>query len=199
MNDQSNNEISVAIVSLLKGVVNENTHVKIWNTILDNKIYINDYVSKIGLKLTIFEQDGYAYLEQREYEDDENPIPRLVSKRQLKYLTSLILVLLRKELIELHKDSIVERNIISKEQIIEKVSPYLKDTNDEVKQKKEIATEIKRIEEMGFIRSLKKSVDSYEILPIIRGFIDAQWLENFDDKLNDYMVYGTRKANKDDE
>ncbi len=199
--EKSDYEFSVAVVALLKGIVSEATHSKIWNTILENQIYIEEYVSRIGLRLIIQHQDGYAYLKQREYEDDEMEIPRLVSRRQLKYLTSLILVLLRKELIELNKGEISERNIISKAEIIEKVKPYLKDTNDEAKQKKEIETEIKRIEDIGFIRLLKNSSDRYEILPLVRGFVDAQWLENFDYKLMEYMDYGRgiKKAGEEDE
>ncbi len=190
-------EISVALVALLKGIVSETSNVKVWHMIIENRPYIEEYFSKIGLRLFI--QDGYAYLRQRKYEDDEKEIPRLVSKRQLKYITSLILVLLRKELIELNKDDIMERNIISKIQIIEKVKPYIKDTNDEAKQKKEIETEIKRIEDMGFIRKLKNYSDRYEILPIMKGFIDADWLENLDDTLKVYMQYQAGEVGKEDE
>lgn len=56
--------------------------------------------------------------------------------------------------------------------------------------KKEIEQEIKRVEELGFIRALKNSEEQFEILPLIRGFVDAQWLENFDEKLEEYANYG---------
>lgn len=188
-------EFSEAVIALLKGIVNE-ADTRIWNTILEQQVYIEDYVSKIGLRLMIHSQDGYAYLKQNDYVDDEKALPRLVTKRQLKYLTSLILVLLRKEVIELSKNSDLGRYVISKASIIEKVRPYLKDTNDEAKQRKEIETEINAIEKMGFIRMLKNSNDEYEIIPLLRGFVDAQWLQDFDEKLKAYVDYVKGDSNK---
>lgn len=180
---------SEAVISLLKGIVNEASDERIWNTVLEQQVYIENYVSKMGLRLMIHAQDGYAYLKQNDYADEEKPLPRLMTKRQLKYLTSLILVLLRKELIELGRNTDLGKYVISKESIIEKVCPYLKDTNDEVKQRKEIETEINAIEKMGFIRLLKNSNDEYEIIPLLRGFVDAQWLGDFDKKLQAYSDY----------
>ena len=180
---------SEALIALLKGIVNEASDVRIWNTILEQQVYIEDYVSKIGLQLIISNQDGYAYLTKIDYREEQKPLPRLITKRQLKYLTSLILVLLRKELIEMNKNSELGRYVISKTSIIEKVLPYLKDTNDEAKQRKEIETEINAIEKMGFIRLIKNSNDDYEIIPLLRTFIDAQWLQDFDEKLKAYIDY----------
>lgn len=180
---------SEALIALLKGIVNEASDVRIWNTILEQQVYIEDYFSKIGLQLIISNQDGYAYLTQIDYREEQKPLPRLITKRQLKYLTSLILVLLRKELIEMNKNSDLGRYVISKTSIIEKVLPYLKDTNDEAKQRKEIETEINAIEKMGFIRLIKNSNDDYEIISLLRTFIEAQWLQDFDEKLKTYIDY----------
>ena len=180
---------SEAVIALLKGVVNEASDVRIWNTILEQQVYIEDYFSKIGLQLIISNQDGYAYLTQIDYREEQKPLPRLITKRQLKYLTSLILVLLRKELIEMNKNSDLGRYVISKTSIIEKVLPYLKNTNDEAKQRKEIEAEINAIEKMGFIRLIKNSNDDYEIIPLLRTFIEAQWLQDFDEKLKTYIDY----------
>jgi len=97
---------------------------------------------------------------------------------------------------DLNRNSDSGRYVIFKSSIIEKVRPYLKDTNDEAKQRKEIETEINAIEKMGFIRLIKNSNDEYEIIPLLRGFVDAQWLQDFDEKLRDYMDYakGNSKA-----
>lgn len=187
--DSNEYRFSEAVVALLKGIVNEASDTRIWNTIMEQQVYIESYVSKIGLRLMIQSQDGYAYLKQNDDGENDKSIPRLITRRQLKYLTSLILVLLRKELIELNKNSDLGRYVISKESIIEKVRPYLKDTNDEAKQRKEIETEINAVEKMGFIRLLKNSNDEYEIIPLLRGFVDAQWLQEFDENLKAYVSY----------
>ncbi len=187
--DKNNLSFSTVLVALFKGFVNEATQPKFWNDILENQMRIEDYVSQIGLTLVIQNQDGYAYLKQRSYANEEQEIPRLVRKHQLSFGISLILVFLRKELIEINKSGSNERFIISKQEIEEKVRHYVKDSTDEIKSKREIESNLKKIEEMGFIRSLKDSNTQYEILPIIRGFVDAQWLEDFDDKLQEYMNY----------
>ncbi|WP_180272721.1 DUF4194 domain-containing protein [Konateibacter massiliensis] len=187
--DKNNLSISVSLVALLKGSVNETTQQKLWNDIVENQMQIEDYVSKIGLTLIIQSQDGYAYLMQRKYDNEEQEIPRLISRRQLSFGISLMLVLLRKELIEINRNSSDERFIISRQEIEEKVRPYLKDSTDEIKLKREVEFNIRRIVEMGFMRCLKDSGSQYEILPIVRGFVDAQWLEDFDHKLQEYMDY----------
>ncbi|KAF5049245.1 hypothetical protein DSECCO2_441710 [anaerobic digester metagenome] len=187
--DKNSLLFSASLVALLKGCVNETTQPKLWNEIMENQIQIEDYVSKIGLTLVVQGQDGYAYLMQRKYDNEEQEVPRLISKRQLSFGISLMLVLMRKELIEISKNGSDERFIISKQEIEEKVRPYLKDSTDEIKLKREIESNINKIEEMGFIRSLKDSNTQYEILPIVRGFVDAQWLEDFDSKLKEYMNY----------
>ena len=189
---------SEAVVTLLKGIVNQASDTRIWNTILEQNVYIESYVSKIGLRLIIQREDGYAYLKQNNGEEDGKSIPRLINRRQLKYLTSLILALLRKEMMELNKNSDLGRYVISKESIIERMGPYLKYTNDEVKQRKEIESEINAIEKMGFIRLLKNSNDEYEILPVLRGFVDAQWLQEIDEKLEEYANYAKGATNTGD-
>ncbi len=179
---------SKTLVALFRGVVSENKQTKEWNTIISNQVKIEDYIMKLGLTLIIQKQDGYAYLKQRVYEDDEIEIPRLIAKRQLGFSTSLILVLLRKEFAEMNKIGINERFVLSENDIIEKVKPYMKETNDEVKQRKDIIRCIKQVEDMGFLIRLKET-DQFEIVSLIRGFVDAQWLEDFDKKLSEYKNY----------
>lgn len=186
-----NNDIlfSSALVALFKGVINDTRQPKIWNTIISNQIQIENYISKLGLTLVIQKQDGYAYLKQRIYENEEYEIPRLISKRQLGFVTSFLLVVLRKEFAELDRNGESERFILSDNEIIEKVIHYLKETTNEAKQRNDILRALKRVEEMGFVRQLKNNKSQYEILPLIRGFVDAQWLEDFNDKLLEYKKH----------
>ena len=150
---------------------------------------MEDYVSKIGLTLIVDQTDGYAYLKQQTFTEDHLEIPRLIPRHPLSYPVSLLLVLLRKQLLEFDSKGNEQRFILSKQDIIEKLRPYLADTSNEVKQAKEIESYIKRIEDMGFVRRLKGSDDQYEILRIIRGFVDAQWLADMDDLLKTYQTY----------
>ena len=180
---------SHVLVALLKGVVSKAVHPKLWPTLLDSRLALEEYLSKIGLTLIIQEQDGCAYLKQKSYENEGEEIPRLIPRRQLPFLTSLLLVLFREEMVEQSKGDMNGRFICGKEAIIEKTLPYLKESSDNVKQRREVESSLKKIEEMGFIHSLNSADSDYEILPLVRGFVDAQWLDDFDNKLQAYKSH----------
>lgn len=182
---------SSAVVSLLKGVVYQTSKDSIWETVKEKQTLIDDYVSKMGLTLIVHDDDGYAYLKQRTYEDDEKQIPKLVARRQFNFITSLSLVLMRKEMIEINKTSNVDRFIMSKQSFVEKMLVYLKNTTDEVKQKKEIESTLNKLSEMGFIRFLDNKYDEFEILLIVRGFVNAGLLGDIDTKLKEYIEYNS--------
>lgn len=196
--DKSSQEFSTTLVALLKGFVVESTNTKIYQYILDNQLVIEDYVSRIGLSLMIQEEDRVAYLRQRVYENEEEFIPRIVSRRPLSYGASVLLVLLRKEVIEINQNESDSRVIISRDDIIDKIKPYIFSTNDEAKRDREIDRHIQTINDLGFIRLLKGSSTQYEVLPIIRGFVDAQLLEDVDKKLSEYLKYATQGDSVDE-
>ncbi len=188
-----------ALVKLLKGVVNNNDKEQLWLTILENKTEIEEYFSKLGLTLIIHKEDGYAYLKQQSLENEEKSIPKLIYRRQLDFLTSFAIVLLKKETIELQKNNSDKRYILSKNAFFDKIKPYLKITSDEVKQKKEFDTIINKLKEMGFIRFLNNNDSNFEILPLVKGFVDAQLVSNIDEKLNEYIQYGSKKVSSESE
>jgi hypothetical protein len=39
--------------------------------------------------------------------------------------------------------------------------------------------------ELGFLKRLKNS-ENYEIKRVIKSFVDAQWMESFDERLEEY-------------
>lgn len=187
--EKNEQQYSIALVSLFKGIISQHKQPKIWNTILVERLQIESYVSKLGLTLIVQTQDGYAYLKQRVYENEEIEIPRLVARRQLGFQTSLLLVVLRKEFAQINRRDDGERIIVTEAEIIEKMQPYLIDTTDEVKQRANISRSLKQVLEMGFIQRLNNDQVQYEILPLIRGFVDGQWLEDFNQKLESYVRY----------
>ena len=82
---------------------------KTWQGILDFEKDIRDYFWVIGLELFLDEAEGYAFLKHRNWEPDEEPLPRLVDKRPLSYPVSLLCVLLRKRLLEADAGGGLER------------------------------------------------------------------------------------------
>ena len=182
-------QFSRALVALFKNVVFKENDSTVWQTIIEQRYKIEDYVSKIGLTLSIDDMDGYAYLKQRIYSDGETAIPRLIPRFPLSYPVSLLLVLLRKRLLEFDTKTGDQRLIMSRMQIEEHMRLFLKDTTNEAKLVTDIDKYIDRVEKMGFLRRLRNNDDSFEVQRILRSFINAEWLQNINEKLAVYQAY----------
>ena len=185
--DKINIDLSNAYISLLKGIVIKENKEKIWDTILNYRNQIEDYFRHLGLKLRIYEEERYCYLQQDEDEELKD-LFRLVPKVQLSLHLSLLLATLRKYMYESTANG-DEKIVISKEEIFLRMKSYLKETSNEVKQEKEIESYLKKIEEMKFIRKLKNSDDKYEVLRLISSFVDAQWLDDLNKHLIEYKDF----------
>ncbi|MCW2276948.1 DUF4194 domain-containing protein [Heliophilum fasciatum] len=181
---------SRALVALCKNVVYKETEPRHWEVILSQRHKLEDYVSKLGLTLIVDEMDGYGFLKQRSYGSDEEEIPRLIPRHPLSYPVSLLLVLLRKRLVEFDSAHGDQRLVVKKEEIVEQMRLFLRDTTNEAKLVQEIEKLIERVERMGFLRHLKGGNDGvYEVQRILRSAADAQWLSNFKDRLEEYKRY----------
>ena len=180
------------LISLLKGIVY--SHSKYWNDLLDNEHDVKSYFSDINLEVIIDKSEGYACLKQKETEDDENEgILKLIEKRQLNVHVSLLCLLLRKHLIESDSEGDAIRAILSKEEIINLMKPFYKETSNEAKQINLINTAINKLIDEGFLRRMKTEDEQYEINRIIKAFIDAKVVKNELEKLENYL-----KTNEND-
>lgn len=194
MNVSDELAFSRALVALFKNVVFNETDPEHWKVILAQKYKIEDYVSKIGLTLMVDEMDGFGYLKQRSYGEGEEDIPRLVPRHALSYPVSLLLVLLRKQLLEFDSSTGDRRLIVTRSQIAERMHLFLKDTTNEAKMLADIDKHIDRIEKMGFLRRLRGSEDSFEVQRILRNFVNAEWLHDVNEQLNMYWAYAGGKT-----
>ena len=195
--NEINVELSNAYISLLKGVIIKENKEKIWDTILNYRNQIEDYFRQLGLTLKLYEEEGYCYLQQIE-DDETNNLLKLIPKTQLSLHLSLLLVTLRKYMLESTANG-DEKIVISKEEIFIKMKNYLKETSNEIKQEKEITTYIKKVEEMKFIRKLKNSDDKYEILRLLASFVDAQWLDDLNKHILEYKEHIEKGGGIEDE
>jgi len=192
-----NVELSNACISLLKGIIIKENKEKIWDTILNYRNQIEDYFRQLGLTLKLYEEEGYCYLQQIE-DDETNNLLKLVPKVSLSLHLSLLLVSLRKYMLESTANG-DEKIVISKEEIFIKMKNYLKETSNEIKQEKEIISYIKKVEDMKFIRKLKNSDNKYEILRLLASFVDAQWLDDLDKRILEYKEYIEKGGGIEDE
>ncbi len=195
--NEINVELSNAYISLLKGIIIKENKEKIWDTILNYRNQIEDYFRQLGLTLKLYEEEGYCYLQQIEDDETDNLL-KLVPKVPLSLHLSLLLVSLRKYMLESTANG-DEKIVISKEEIFIKMKNYLKETSNEIKQEKEITSYIKKVEDMKFIRKLKNSDNKYEILRLLASFVDAQWLDDLDKRIIEYKEHIEKGGGIEDE
>jgi hypothetical protein len=173
------------LISLLKGIVY--SHSKYWNDLLNHEHNVKNYFSDINLDVIIDKSEGYAYLKQKETEDDENEgTLKLIEKRQLSFHVSLLCLLLRKHLIESDSEGDTIKAILSKEDIINLMKPFYKETTNEAKQVGQMNTAINKVVEEGFLRRMKTEEEQYEINRIIKAFINADVVKGELEKLKNY-------------
>lgn len=181
-------EISFVVVPLLKGVIYEEEKPGLWGSLLQQQASVRDYVAVLGLDLVLDEAEGYAFLRSRQEvaEDEEAATPRLVARRQLSYPVSLLLALLRKKLAEFDAVGGETRLILSRDEVVELVRIFLPAGSNEVKLINQVDATLNKIAELGFIRRLRGQKGMIEVRRIIKAYIDAQWLAEFDERLEEY-------------
>ena len=190
-------DLSVLVIGLLKGVLYREADERLWATLLDLQSRVRDYVAVLNLDLVLDEAEGYAFLKSRPepLEDDASPrLPRLVARRPLSFPVSLMLALLRKKLVEFDAGGGDTRLVLGRDDLVELVRVFLPDSTNEAKLIDQIETTINRVVELGFLHRLKPAAGaaagpgSYEVRRILKAFVDAQWLAEFDARLAAYQA-----------
>ena len=182
-------ELSLAVTQLMKGIVYRDTHDRAWHSLLELQPQARDYVDVLGLQVVIDEAEGYAFLRQRPADpEDSAPLPRLIPRRALSFHVSLLLALLRKKLAESDAQGGDTRLMLTREQIAEMVRVFLPATSNEARLTDQIDANINKAVELGFLRPAKNSEQVYEVRRILKGFVDGQWLADFDAKLAEYAA-----------
>ena len=181
-------EISQVVITLLKGVIYQEESPALWSALLNLQAGVRDYVAVLGLELMLDEAEGYAFLRSRPTGEKENgdAMPRLVARRQLSYPVSLLLALLRKKLAESDAGGGDTRLILSRDEVVELIRIFLPAGSNEVKLIDQVDTTLNKIAELGFVRRLRGEKQMIEVRRIIKAFVDAQWLADFDRRLDEY-------------
>ena len=171
--------LSRAAVALLKGIVSRGRDEQVWQDILSSQTGLKDYFSRIGLILIVDELDEFAYLRQ----DERSGLPRIVSRYPLSFALSMLLVQLRKALGEYDRAQGGRR----------RMEPFLPVATNEMKFRQSIEHLVNSALSMGFLQKIKGKDTDYEVRPMIRSFVDAQWLDQLDQKLAEYVEYGEKR------
>lgn len=189
--------LSVLVVTLLKGVIYQENDSLTWASLLKLQSRIRDFVSVLGVELILDEAEGYAFLKSPIPDDEDNEssvnqVPRLMPRRQLSFPVSLILALLRKKLAEFDATGGDTRLVLSRDEIVEIVRVFFPAGTNDAKLVTQIDTHLNKIVDMGFLRKLKSQhhshTESFEVKRILKAFVDAQWLSDFDARMEQYKI-----------
>ena len=201
-------DLSTLLIGLLKGVQYREQDESQWAALLNLQARVRDYAAVLNLELVLDEAEGYAFLKSRPEpaEDDPSPrLPRLIARRPLSFPVSLLLALLRKKLAEFDASGGDTRLVLSRDEMVELVRVFLPDGPNEARLIDQMETTINKVADLGFLRKLKTAGSasgpaSYEVRRILKAFVDAQWLVEFDARLAVYQsaLSGTGKGAKDE-
>lgn len=178
--------VSTAVIQLMKGAVYRETHETVWASLARHAGAVRDHFEVIGVDIVVDDIEGYAYLRTSDEGEDQQPLPRLVNRRRLSYNVSLMLVLLRKRMVEFEATSSETRLILTTDQIVAIVSLFLPTSTNEARGLDQVETTIKKVHELGFLRPLRGQPDTWEVRRILKAYVDAQTLSDFEAKLSDY-------------
>jgi hypothetical protein len=183
-------DLSAVVVPLLKGVTYRADDAAHWHALLQLQGRVRDHVAVLGLELTLDEAEGYAFLRSRPESDDPTvpKLPRLVARRPLSFPVSLLLALLRKKLAEFDAAGADTRLILSREQAVEMLRVFMPEGSNQARLIDQVDAQLNRVVDLGFVRRLRGQEQMFEVQRIVKAFVDAQWLAEFDARLAAYRV-----------
>jgi hypothetical protein len=178
--------VASAIIRLMQGVVYRESDEDTWLTLERLGAGVRNHFAAIGVDVVVDDAEGYAYLRSRPEEDGDESLPRLVRRRALTYNVSLLLVLLRKRLVEFETTGGEGRLVLTTDQIVEMLRLFQAESTNDARIADQAETTIKKAAELGFLRQLRGQRDHWEVRRILKAYVDAQTLSDFADKLQEY-------------
>ena len=185
--EQHTTPYSKAIVKLLKSPVERTSSV--WEDVINYQMEIQEYISQIGLELIVKKDEGFAFV--RQLEDSEGNTLGLVTRRQIGFETSIVLVVLRQSLEEFDSNptQLATEKFITDSEIRDELELFLQDGYNKLKFKKELDKYIRSVVELGYLKEISKKDNEtkYQIHRIIKEKITLDILQEFKTKLQEYV------------
>lgn len=192
--DPSADSFSRCLVRLLKGVLYRDDDAADWSTLIRQQARAREHLGHLGLEVVVDDAEGWAFVRSRAVDDDpaDIAVPRLAARRELTFPVSLLLALLRRKLAEFDARGGDTRLVLERSEIIELVRVFLPERGDEARLFTQIDAHVNKVIELGFLRRLGNTSGSaevsFEVRRIIKAFVDAQWLTDFDARLCAYRA-----------
>jgi hypothetical protein len=178
---------SKAIVRLLKSPVERNS--TIWEDVINYQKEIQEYISQIGLELIVKNDEGFAFVKQ--FENSEGETLGLVTRRQIGFETSIVLVVLRQSLEEFDSNptQLATDKFVTDSEIKDELELFLQEGYNKLKFKKDLDKFIRNVVELGYLKEINKKDNEtkYQIHRIIKEKITLDTLQDFQTKLKEYV------------
>ena len=178
--------VASAIIRLMQGVVYRESDEGTWLTLERLGAGVRDHFATIGVDVIVDDAEGYAYLRSRPEEDCDEALPRLVRRRALTYNVSLLLVLLRKRLVDFETAGGDGRLVLTTDQIVEMLRLFQAESTNDARVADQAETTINKARELGFLRQLRGQSDQWEVRRILKAYVDAHTLSDFAARLRLY-------------
>jgi hypothetical protein len=177
-----------ALVTLIRqGVILSLQKAKIFEIICRYQSNIRKHLADMYLKLVLDEKSGVAFIARVDEEDTSNnkftddnasmeETVSLISRRTLTLFDTLLLLILRKYY-QKRETAGEQKVIIDIERIESNLTPFLPLTNNSKSERKNLNASLKKMTGKRILSSIPSSDDRYEITPIIRYVVNADFLE----------------------
>lgn len=193
-------EWSIAAVRLLQGVIYADED-RVWSILLSSRSPLEAFLARLGLALVVDESEGYAFV--RQWSDDERPegyeqLQSLVRRTTIGYAPTILAVILRDELRRFEEEDLHnERCVVEADILFDQWKGFFPPQHDEVRQRKEFASALGKLEDLGFVRRLADSAETWEIRRILKARISVSELETLKRQLSDASAARRRTEGAD--
>lgn len=174
-------EVVAVQATLARGPLYREDNPQTWRTLATHAAAVGDYFTGLGLAVVVADDDGYAYLKQREVDDEHEAPPRLVRRHPLSPGVTLALATLRRALADFDAHSADPRLVLSRAQLVELLEPQIPARANEAATTDAIGALVAKVAELGFLRRLDD--DAFEVRRIIKAVVTASWLAHYHDRI----------------
>lgn len=172
-------EAKRALVSLFRqGVILASQKSNLFDSICRYQDAIRNHLADVYLKLILDQRAGVAFIAGLDESNGENEeTVSLITRRTLSLYDTLLLLVLRKHYQE-RETTGEQKIIIDVEKIEANLSPFLPLTNSSKSDRRQLDAALKKMTERHILSSVRGNDDRFEITPIIRYVVNAEFLES---------------------
>ena len=173
-----------SLVYLLRqGVILASKKAKLFESLCRYQNDIRRHLAEVYLKLILDEKTGVAFVAGMQKEEEEqledfadNEVVSLITRRTLSLYDTLLLLVLRKHYQD-RETSGEQLIIIDQERVESYLTPFLPLTNSSKSDRRKLGPALERMVKKKILRKVRGSRDRYEITPVIRYVVNAEFLE----------------------